>query len=500
MSRLLAAVIAALFLLAAAPAQTPAERATAARLAAIAHDPVALRAFFGAMPKGGDLHNHLDGAVDAERYVDWAAHDGLCYDPASLALSMPPCADGHVVRADDAALRTQLIDAFTMRDFVPSSGSSGHDHFFASFEKFGAAFDDQPEASLMNAARHAGDDRLDYVEFMVPVFDALPLFANALREVKDTDDDATLLRAVQPALAAAVRDERARIDVLERERAATCIVRSTDPACRPTVRFLIEVIRSLPYKDVVAQAALAFALAHADPQIVGVNFVAPEDDPATLSTYARQMHLVAALRDAAHPVHVSLHAGELTLGLVPREDLRDHIASAVNVAGAERIGHGVDIAYEDDAGQLLREMAALHILVEVGLSSNDLILGVRGPDHPLPTYLAAHVPVALITDDEGVSRIDLTNEFVRAERDYQLDYATIKTLVRNSLEYAFAPGASLWIDHDYARPVAACASLTDEPAPACAALLQANLKMRLQYHLERELRAFESGYGVAPLR
>jgi len=492
MSRLLAAVMAALVLVAAAPAQTPAERATAARLAAIAHDPVALRAFFTAMPKGGDLHNHVDGAVDAERYVDWAAEAGFCYDPASLILSPPPCLDGHAVRADDRALRTRLIDAFTMHDFVPSSGSSGHDHFFATFPKFGAMFEDQPAQSVIDAARHAGDDRLDYVEFMVPVFDALPFFANELTKIKDTDDDATILAAVRPALAAAIAHERARIDAMDRGRSALCVVRPQDPACRPTVRFMVEVIRSLPYKQVVAQAALAFALAQSDPQIVGVNFVAPEDDPATLATYARQMRLVATLRDSARPVHVSLHAGELTLGLVPREDLRNHIASAVTVAGAERIGHGVDIAYEDDAPQLLAKMAAEHILVEIGLTSNDLILGVRGADHPLPTYLAAHVPVALITDDEGVSRIDLTNEFVRAERDYGLDYPTIKTMVRNSLEYAFVPGVSLWTDHDYARPRAACAGLSDEPAPACAALLQTNVKMRLQYGLERELRAFEA--------
>jgi adenosine deaminase len=253
----------------------------------------------------------------------------------------------------------------------------------------------------------------------------------------------------------------------------------------------------MPYKQVVAQAALAFALAQEDPKIVGVNFVAPEDDPATLRTYARQMHLVATLHDPARPVHVSLHAGELTLGLVPRADLRDHIASAVEVAGAERIGHGVDIGYEDDAPRLLQKMADAHILVEIGLSSNDLILGVRGADHPLPAYLAAHVPVALITDDEGVSRIDLTNEFVRAERDYGLDYATIKTMVRNSLEYAFAPGASLWIDRDYTRPVAACAELSDTPPAPCAELLRANLKMRLQYGLERELRAFEAAEDAA---
>jgi len=493
MRRLFAALMAALFLIAAAPAGTSAEATTAARLASIAHDPEALREFFSAMPKGADLHNHIDGAVDAERFVDWAAQDGLCYDPATLALSPPPCAGGHVVRAGDGDLRRRLIDAFTMRDFVPVTGESGHDHFFAAFSKFGAASAQHQVDMLLNATAHAGMDRLDYVEFMITDLAELPEFHTALAGVSNEASDARIIATVRPLLPAAVAHAQARIAATVAGRTRFCAAHVSDPACRPTVRYIIEVIRTLPYAQVVAQTALAFALARAYPEVVGINFVAPEDDPATLATYARQMRLVATLQDdPVHPVHVTLHAGELSLSLVPRADLRDHIATAVSVAGAERIGHGVDVAFEDDAPALLARMAKTHVLVEIALTSNDVILGVRGADHPLPTYLAAGVPVALVTDDEGVSRIDLTNEFVRAERDYGLSYATIKTMVRNSLEYAFAPGTSLWIDRDYMRPVSACATFAEPPSPGCAALLHASLKMRLEYGLEAEFRAFES--------
>jgi hypothetical protein len=496
MRRTIAAMTAGLFLIAAAPAPSTgrasgAEAATAARLAAIAHDPEALRMFFASFPKGGDLHNHVDGAMDAERIVDWAAADGLCYDPASLALAKPPCPNGNVVHPDDTALRERLIDAFSMRDFVPSSGESGHDHFFAAFGKFGAASANHQVDMLVNASRHAGMDRADYVEFMITDLAELPSFASALGTVSNTDSDARILAAVRPTLDAAVAHATARIAAFDAGRARFCATQPADPACRPTVRYIIEVIRTLPYAQVVAQTALAFALATSDPAVVGVNFVAPEDDRATLAGYARQMQLVGTLRAATH-AHVTLHAGELSLSLVPRGDLRDHIATAVRVAGAERIGHGVDVAFEDDAPRLLAQMAREHILVEIALTSNDVILGVRGADHPLPTYLRAGVPVALATDDEGVSRIDLTNEYVRAERDYGLPYATLKTMVRNSLEYSFASGASLWIDHDYTKPVTACAGPTGVPAPACAALLKSSDKARLQYGLERELHAFEA--------
>jgi len=76
-------------------------------------------------------------------------------------------------------------------------------------------------------------------------------------------------------------------------------------------------------------------------------------------------------------------------------------------------------------------------VVEINLTSNDLILGVRGKDHPFPVYLTAGVPVVLSTDDAGVSRIDLTNEYFRAARDYGLGYAQLKAIARNSLSYSF---------------------------------------------------------------
>ncbi len=70
------------------------------------------------------------------------------------------------------------------------------------------------------------------------------------------------------------------------------------------------------------------------------------------------------------------------------------------------------------ARDLLTEMVDRHVMVEINLSSNEAILGVEGDAHPFPVYRSVHVPVALSTDDEGVSRIDLTHEYVRAAIDY----------------------------------------------------------------------------------
>jgi len=157
----------------------------------------------------------------------------------------------------------------------------------------------------------------------------------------------------------------------------------------------------------------------------------------------------------------------------------------------------VDVMYEQRPHELLKEMANRHVMVEVNLTSNDVILGVSGEQHPLPLFRLFGVPVALSTDDEGVSRIDLTNEYVRAVRTYGLRYADLKKMARTSLEHAFMPGESLWASEDvFSRTVSACAKDlrgTDNPSRGCAEFLKGNEKAQQQWELEQRFRNFEAG-------
>jgi adenosine deaminase len=154
--------------------------------------------------------------------------------------------------------------------------------------------------------------------------------------------------------------------------------------------------------------------------------------------------------------------------------------------------------YEDRPRDLLTEMVDRHVMVEINLTSNEGILGVEGDAHPFPVYRSVHVPVALSTDDEGVSRIDLTHEYVRAALDYHLRYADLKKLARTGMEHAFVPGASLWgRPDDFNAPVDACKgqSLGDEkPSAGCEAFLGKSEKAQAQWELERRFRAFEAKF------
>jgi hypothetical protein len=182
------------------------------------------------------------------------------------------------------------------------------------------------------------------------------------------------------------------------------------------------------------------------------------------------------------------------MGLAPPEGLRFHIRESIEKAHAERIGHGVDVMYEDNAVSLLKEMAQRKVLVEICLTSNDVILGVRGREHPLPAYRQYGVPVALATDDEGVSRIDLTHEYVRAVETYGLSYTDLKEMARMSLEHSFLPGASLWGETKPFRNVSAC---IDANARACKKFLDANERARVQWQLEKQFGEFEAGVAKA---
>ena len=82
-------------------------------------------------------------------------------------------------------------------------------------------------------------------------------------------------------------------------------------------------------------------------------------------------------------------------------------------------------------------MAGQGILVEVNVTSAEVNLGVEGKEHLYDLYKEHGVPMALSTDDEGVSRIDITNEYQKAADWFDLDYVELKELSRNSLQYIF---------------------------------------------------------------
>jgi len=480
------------------------EQHTELSLKAARENPLQLYHFLLAMPKGADLHNHLGGAVYAESWIRAAAEDGLCVNVAKLAFAKPSsgtCGEGNVPAAQafkDQDLYDALVDVFSMRGFVPSPGVTAHDHFFAAFARFGGTDKRHLGEWLDEVATRAAAQNEQYMELMhTPPFGRAAELARAI----GWDDDLAKFR--DHLLARGLRDEiadaRNQLDEAEalRNQREHCGRPDAADACRVELRFLYQVLRGFSKEQVFAQTLLGFETASADPRFVGINFVMPEDGFISMADYALQMRMVGFLHGLYPKIHISLHAGELAPGLVPYEGLCCHIRLAVEEAHAERIGHGVDVMYEEKPHELLREMAAKHVMVEINLTSNDMILGVSGKQHPFLMYRMFNVPVALSTDDEGVERINLTHEYVRAVETYDLTYADLKRMVRTGIEHSFLPGSSLWDEPiAFTRATNACAKDKlggDKPSSGCADFLKSSEKAQQQWELERRFGVFEPG-------
>src|SRR5215469_9648407 len=174
-------LVTALFLAVAPPlaAEHPARSAEAQTeryFEGIRKDPNLLVAFLLLMPKGGDLHNHLSGAIYAETLINWAKDQRACVDPKTFYLTPSlklttgdPYCPAPTVLAEtalsDPILYRAMIDAYSMRNWK-LSGQSGHDHFFDTFEKFGAATHGNLGPMLAETANRAEAQHEIYQELM----------------------------------------------------------------------------------------------------------------------------------------------------------------------------------------------------------------------------------------------------------------------------------------------------------------------------------------------
>ncbi len=489
-------------------------------MSAIEGDPTQLAAFLTQMPKGGDLHHHLSGAVYAETYLGWAATAKDCLETAAgdYYLSIDTCGySGDVaIPASTAPMYTQAVEAMSMLNFVATPSASGHDHFFATFDLFGAVSGAANHGvSLADVEMRAAAENEVYIELMLTSNSTAEnlgtsAWSTANGTATMTASDFASFRAAllaSPTWATAVSAITSDIANTESgaQAALECSGANPQTGCGMTTRYEAYISRSGAAPAVFAQMVAAYEAAKVEPRLVALNLVGAEDAAAALANYDLQMSMLQYLGGVyagQSPLRLSLHAGELAATYMPSGysiSAIDHVQKAVEIAGADRIGHGVDIEQESSPSTVMSELAAKQILVEICLTSNAEILLVSGTAHPLAQYMAAGVPVALATDDEGVSRSSMTGEYSRAVTDQHLGYLDLKALSRNSLEYSFLPGASLFADFASLTIAPACADATDTsstttPTAACATYLSANARAQVQWELERRYRVFEGAY------
>jgi len=455
-----------------------------------------LAVFMKAFPKGGELHNHLGGGTPAELILEWAVQDKLCVDTVELAVRFTCTGDNLKPAAEVLAnepLRSAFLDSLTTRH-PGFRDRSGHDQFFTAFSRRGVTPGRTGDA-LAETLNGLARQNTFYAELMVT-----PQFApsRAIGAKAGWRGDAARTKAaiaeagIETLVHAVIADTDA-IEARARQ-IMGCGTPGAQPGCQVTARFLFQAMRQGPPEQTMAQLQLGVAVIAADRRWVGLQLVAPEDGVEAVKYYDVHMKIVAELTDSGRKVPVALHAGELTLKLVTPEALSYHVRDAVRVAGARRIGHGTALPEEVGATETAREMAAKGVLIEVNLISNAVILEIPPEQHPYAWFRKMETPVALSTDDSGISRSELSGDYVFAVRN-GATYADLKTAARNAIAFSFLPGEGLWADPNvYRKPVAACARQVGnaEPKGACADFVTKSEKAREQWRHEKLLKAFEA--------
>jgi adenosine deaminase len=467
-----------------------------------------LKAFLRAFPKGGDLHNHMGGGITPEKWIEIAIKRKFCLDERLLILVQnlaPDCPAGMVPAAtlrSGGPVYNRFVDAMSIR-----GKEKAHDYFFQQvFEHVsipvpGPVIGDELEAVVA----HASEQNMTYLELQISPFgwaDSGKLAASLPVEGSMTEWlDAVEKSPLLPDLVGYIRRtiQQGESELLERRPPEAAAI------CR---RYIMTVGRGISPQNLFSQLATVAELARVEPRVVGINLAGAEDNEVSLRDFRLQMRIIDFISSRKPWIRVTLHAGEMTpqilgaaSGEVP-EALTFHIAESVWNGHAERIGHGSDLRYERDRAELLRAMRERGVLAEICLTSEELILGLKSDENPFVAYRQAGVPVSLNTDDEGVLGSDLSHEFLRAARDYHLDYRDLKELARNSIEYSFLPGHSLFRTREFKAWVPTCPAAVDGEDlswPAyrdriganCGAYLDSNPKAEAQARLEHQFQQFE---------
>lgn len=430
------------------PAQ---EQKAAAYFESIRDNGAKLTAFLHQMPKGGDLHHHYSGSVYAETFLDFVIQKDYFLNRSTLEVrEMPQYGmdwsrfSGLEPKNELPRFRQRLLEKWSVKDYNHVSYPSDK-QFFETFGAFGLATDSTTRQGLLELKNRALNENVSYIETMfssIPcgvAIPQLPAWNARLRNLDKTRNEQETLRVLDSMYNL--------LDVAGLRKCASGFVSNTIRRYheelgidddRFTMRYQAYVNRGKDPAILFRDLITAFESVKTSPLMVGVNIVAPEDGEVSMRDYWLHMMMFRYCGTKYDSVKYSMHAGELVLGMVKPEELTWHIDAAIRLAGAARIGHGVDIPWERKAWDLLDLMAGRPVPVEINLTSNEFILKVKEGDHPISLYREHKVPIVISTDDAGVLRSNLTRQFVLLATRYRdIGYAEMKQYIYNSIRYSF---------------------------------------------------------------
>ena len=179
--------------------------------------------------------------------------------------------------------------------------------------------------------------------------------------------------------------------------------------------------RILPVEE--AQKVTDFAIAHKD-TFVGLDLADNEEgfDSKPFAPFFK--------RAKAAGMGITIHSGEAANPKAAR-----WVLDAINVLGAQRIGHGVQIHLDEDVMKTVRDQ---RIPLELCLTSNMLTNVVSDlQDHPLKRFLDFGILATINTDDPGIFNTNLNREYRIAHQIQRLSLEQLDECAQIAAEHSF---------------------------------------------------------------
>jgi adenosine deaminase len=199
------------------------------------------------------------------------------------------------------------------------------------------------------------------------------------------------------------------------------VIEATDEAQKKhniKVRLIIQIGRHEPQ---FAQRLAEIAASRQNRGIVGIDLAGDE------ITYSAARFIEVFQWAKAQGLHITVHAAEAGPAT--------NIIEAIEVLGAERIGHGVQARRSIKVIELLRSQ---RVTLEMCPTSN-LQTGLipKFSQHPLIAFHRLGILVTINTDDPSISNTTLTDEFLVANRGIGVSFHDLRQMTLNAARAAF---------------------------------------------------------------
>jgi len=195
------------------------------------------------------------------------------------------------------------------------------------------------------------------------------------------------------------------------------------------VESLLCALRQNPHAQEIAEKVVKYR----DLGVVGFDIAGPEDGfPPT-----NQLDTFNYLRQ--EDAHFTIHAGE-AYGL-------PSIWQAIQMCGAERLGHGVRIIEDIDfsgskpeLGRLSAYVRDRRIPLELCPTSNLQTGAAKNiASHPIGALAKLRFRVTINTDNRLMSRTSMTNEMVEVVKAFNWNFQDLQRVTINALKSSFIP-------------------------------------------------------------